>query len=80
MSVGKGFPGTILIQKSFVNSFKKCSITNAMDGTEDDMLWEEDDDIPSSSVEHDIIPEEDPYNDHLNGEEWDFMFDRSHVE
>lgn len=66
--------------KVVVNSFKKCSITNAMDGTEDDMLWEEDDDIPTSSVEQDIIPEEDPYDDNLNGEEWDFVFNRSHVE
>ena len=66
--------------KVVVNSFKKCSIINAMDGMEDDMLWEEDDDIPTSSVEQDIIPEEDTYNDNLNGEEWDFVFNRSHVE
>ena len=26
-----------------VKSFKKCSISNAMDGTEDDLLWQEDD-------------------------------------
>ena len=51
-----------------------------MDGKDDDMLWEEDDDIPTSSVEQDIITEEDPYNDNLNGEEWDFVFNRSHVE
>ena len=25
-----------------VRSFKKCGISNAMDGTEDDMLWEDD--------------------------------------
>ena len=29
---------------------------------------------------HDIIPEEDPYDDHLYGEERDFVFDRTHVE
>ena len=51
-----------------------------MDGTEDDMLWKEDDDIPSSSVEHNIIPDEDPYDDHLIDEELNFVFDRSHVE
>ena len=66
--------------KVVVNSFKKCSIINAMDSMEDDMLWEEDDDIPTSPVEQDIIPEEDTYNDNLNGEEWDFVFNQSHVE
>ena len=45
-----------------------------MDATEDDVLWEEDDNIPHQ-WEHDIISGEDPYDDHLNGEEWDFVFD-----
>ena len=40
-----------------------------MHGTEDDMIWKYDDDIPSSAVEHDIISEYDPYDDHLNSEE-----------
>ena len=52
--------------KVFVNSFKKRSIANAKDGTEDDMLWEENDDILSSSMEQDIISAKDPYDDHLN--------------
>ena len=26
-----------------VKSFKKCSISNAMDGREDDLLWQKDD-------------------------------------
>ena len=43
-----------------------------MDGMKEDMLSENDDHIPSSSVEHNVIPEEDPYDDHLHGEEWDF--------
>ena len=68
----QGFPKIVV--------FKKCSITNAMHGTEDDMLWKQDDDIPSSAVEHDIISEDDPYDDHLNSEEWDFVFDQSHFE
>ena len=58
----------------------KYSISNAMDGTEDDMIWKEDNDIPPSSVEHDISAEKDPYDDHLNGEEWDFVFDQSRFE
>ena len=44
------------------------------------MLWKEDDDTPPLSVEHDISPEEDLYDDHLNGEKWDFVSDRSHVQ
>ena len=30
-------------------SFKKCGISNALDGTEDDLVWEEEED--SSQVE-----------------------------
>ena len=51
-----------------------------MDGTEDDMIRKEDNDIPPSSVEHDISTDEDSYNDHLSGEEWDFVFDQSYFE
>ena len=29
--------------RSEVKSFKKCSISTAMDGAEDDLLWHEDD-------------------------------------
>ncbi|KAJ8385358.1 hypothetical protein AAFF_G00189790 [Aldrovandia affinis] len=29
------------IRLSIVNGFKKCCISNAMDGSEDDVLWEE---------------------------------------
>ncbi|KAJ8358118.1 hypothetical protein AAFF_G00032710 [Aldrovandia affinis] len=30
-----------LLAESIVNGFKKCCISNAMDGSEDDVLWEE---------------------------------------
>jgi len=41
----------VLIEKSF----KKCCITNALDGSEDDVLWDDDDeckDTDSSTDEH----------------------------
>ena len=31
---------------TIVKSFKKCCISNAMDGTEDDMLWEDAEETP----------------------------------
>lgn len=36
-------------EKIIVKSFKKCCITNALDGTEDDILWQADSDSESSS-------------------------------
>ena len=29
-------------ENTIVRSFKKCCITNALDGSEDDILWEDD--------------------------------------
>ena len=45
---------------SIVKAFKKCSISNAMDGTEDDCLWQSDD----SSSDSDTMNENewDPYD------------------
>lgn len=34
-----------------VRSFKKCGISNSTDGTEDKMLWEETEDVPTNPVE-----------------------------
>ena len=34
--------------KCIINGFKKCCISNALDGTEDDLLWE-DDSIPQTA-------------------------------
>ena len=33
----KAIPGSIIIR-----SFKKCYVSNALDGSEDDILWEDD--------------------------------------
>ena len=35
---------------TIVKSFKKCCISNAMDGTEDDMLWEDADETPHEPI------------------------------
>ncbi len=52
-----------------VKSFKKCSISNAMDGTEDDVLWEEE-----STEQPPPLDEEnaaDPYDDAIPTNEWE---------
>ena len=64
-----------LVQKSF----KKCGISNAMDGAEDDLLWlddkEEDSDV---STELPVVTaENDPYDDQVSGQEWTLLFNDS---
>jgi len=44
--------------KSVVKSFKKCSISNALDGTEDDIIWEDEDNTPLSALQQ-ILEDED---------------------
>ena len=57
-------------------SFKKCCISNAMDGTEDDILWEDIDessedesseDDPAAAIDADT--ETNPYNDEIDGKD-----------
>ena len=45
-----------------VRAFKKCSITNELDGTEDDILWQDDRDAPCADSD---IEGEDMYDDML---------------
>lgn len=45
-----------LPKKIIVKAFKKCGISNAMDGTEDDLLWEE-----KSDSEKEEDEDEDPF-------------------
>ena len=47
-------------------SFKKCGISNALDGTEDDLVWEEEED--SSQVEEE--PDCNVYDDRITPEQW----------
>ena len=54
-------------------SFKKCGISNALDGTEDDLVWEEEED--SSQVEEE--PDCDVYNDRITPEQWQELFGES---
>ena len=56
--------------------FKKCGISNALDGTEDDLVWEEEED--SSQVEEE--PNCDVYDDRITPEQWQELFGESHDE
>ena len=56
-------------------SFKKCSISNAIDGTEDDLLWEEEE--TCSAEEENEDEDEDPYDYQLIEEEWRNLFGES---
>lgn len=64
-----------------VRSFKKCSISNAMDGSEDDAIYEEqyDDDDVDSEVEDDIHPDvpmtEDEFQTLFGSSDSDSSFD-----
>ena len=52
---------------------KKCGISNALDGTEDDLVWEEEED--SSQVEEE--PDCDVYDDRITPEQWQELFGES---
>ena len=54
-------------------SFRKCGISNALDGTEDDLVWEEEED--SSQVEEE--PDCDVYDDRITPEQWQELFGES---
>ena len=49
------------------HSFKKCGIANAMDGTEDDILWQEPADQGSEAEASD--EDDDPHEDMLTQEQ-----------
>ena len=58
--------------ESVIKSFKKCSISNAMDGTEDDLLWEEEEE--TATAQNDDDEAEGPYDNMITAEEWDELF------
>ena len=60
-------------------SFKKCGISNSTDGTEDDMLWEEDS-VPDEESEDEESEDEDACDDRLTEEEWQNLFGTSNDE
>ena len=55
-------------------SFKKCGISNSMDGTEDEILWEETEEVPTTPVDEE---DEGVYADHLTSAEWQNLFGNS---
>lgn len=62
---------------TIVKSFKKCGISNALDGTEDDYLW---DNMDEEEVD-DVLPltmdsedEDDPYDDIIHPDDYDTLF------
>lgn len=55
--------------ETVIKSFKKCGISNAMDGTEDDLLWDTDDEGETDSLD----TEWDPYDELLNNEGEDVL-------
>lgn len=59
--------------KMVAQSFKKCGISNLMNGTEGEILWEETEDAPSTPVDEEDEDEE-VYADHLTSEEWQNLF------
>ena len=57
-------------------SFKKCGISNSIDGTEDDILWEEEAN-PEQESEDDESEDKDVYDDKLTEEQWRSLFGKS---
>ncbi|KAG7171978.1 Pogo transposable element-like 30, partial [Homarus americanus] len=47
--------------ETVIKSFEKCGISNSMDGMEDDMLWEDEDETEAEATSSDL--EFDPYDD-----------------
>ena len=54
-------------------SFKKCGISNSVDGTEDEILWEETEDVPTTRV-YEEDEDEGVYAAHLTSEECLFTY------
>ena len=48
-----------------------------MDGTEDEILWEEIEDVPTTPVDDEDEDEGGVYADHLTSEEWQNLFGNS---
>ena len=52
-----------------IKSFKKCCISNALDGTEDDLIYEDDDDHPFAFADENVNDNEDCVSDFLEFED-----------
>ena len=66
-----------LPEEMVARSFKKWGISNSTDGTEDDMLWEEEGSVQDEESEDQESEDEDAYDDRLTEEEWQNLFGTS---
>ena len=68
---------------TIVKAFKKCCISNAMDGTEDDILWQHEvNDTIEPDVDEQAEPEEeptDPHDDEIQQDEYQALFFGDHA-
>ena len=64
------------LPEEMVARFKKCGISNSIDGTEDDILWEEDTRQEQES-EDDESEDEDLYDGQLTEVQWRSLFGKS---
>lgn len=65
-----------------MKSFKKCGISNAFDGTEDDLLWDDqaNDDVNEEDDINDRMADDvDPYDDTLHTSEWEELYGEDDV-
>jgi len=70
--LSSSFPGPLSCTVHIYGHLKfEFGIFNSMDGTEDEILWEETKDVPSTPVDdEDEDDNEWVYADHLTSEEW----------
>ena len=68
-----------LPEEMVARSFKKCGISNSIDGTEDDILWEEETAVPDEESEEED-KDHDVYDDRLTEEQWQNLFGESDAE
>ena len=57
--------------KTMVKGFKKCSISNMLDGTEDDILWMDNTDNDDDDKREEEL---DYHDDCITQQEWDALF------
>ena len=57
--------------KTVVKGFKKCSISNMLDGTEDNILWMDDADNDDDNEREEEL---DYHDDCITQQEWDDLF------
>ena len=65
-----------LSQDMVSRSFKKCGISNAIDGTEDEILWDDEEDDEEEEMEEEC----DIYDDKLTEDQWHDLFGESDEE